>query len=97
MTDEPCFILVCLHHSCRDRKSLAVLHAFQDAYLPERTIAIAAECQGQCSLGPTVRVTPEEIWYCQVSPEDVPKIAKNHLWQGKPVVHKLHPRFHPPS
>jgi len=96
MSDEPLFVLVCQHTSCRDRASAEVLMAFQSSDLPEGTTAIAAECQGQCSIGPTVRIVPADIWYCQIAPDDVPQIVRQHLREGQPLARKLHPRFHPP-
>jgi (2Fe-2S) ferredoxin len=57
----------------------------------------ASGCLGQCNIGPTVRVIPDEIWYYRVTPEDVPLIVEQHLKQGEPVQEKLNPRFHPRS
>jgi (2Fe-2S) ferredoxin len=54
----------------------------------------ACDCQGQCSSGPTVRVLPEETWYCRVRASDVPNIVERHLCGGEPVVEKLNPRIH---
>ncbi|HBE30309.1 MAG TPA: 2Fe-2S ferredoxin, partial [Cyanobacteria bacterium UBA11368] len=39
--------------------------------------------------GPTVRIIPEETWYWQVKPNDVPAIIEQHLRGGKPVEAKL--------
>jgi len=72
-----------------------VLAAFTAADLPEDVRAIGADCQGQCNMGPTVRIVPEETWYCQVEPEDVAEIVEQHLQNGQPVERKLHPRIHP--
>jgi (2Fe-2S) ferredoxin len=87
-------VMVCQNSSCQDRGSRAVLEAFQAAELPEDVEAIACDCQGQCNLGPTVRVVPEETWYCRLSPKDVPRIVEQHLKNGQPVEEKLHPRIH---
>lgn len=38
---------------------------------------------------------PDQTWYCQVQPEDVPKIVTQHLRNDTPVKSLLHPRFHP--
>jgi (2Fe-2S) ferredoxin len=40
---------------------------------------------GFCSIGPTVLVYPEGIWYAQVQPEDVREIIEKHLEKGKVV------------
>ena len=55
---------------------------------------VSSECQGQCNMGATVRVLPDEIWYCRVKPEHVEAIVDQHLKQGEPVQVLLHPRFH---
>jgi NADP-reducing hydrogenase subunit HndC len=43
---------------------------------------------GFCSIGPTVLVYPEGIWYAQVRPEDVREIIEQHLENGQ-VVERL--------
>lgn len=87
-------VMVCQNSSCQERGSQAVLEAFQAADLPEDVEAIACGCQGQCNMGPTVRVVPEETWYCRIQPSDVPAIVEQHLKKGQPVEAKLHPRIH---
>jgi (2Fe-2S) ferredoxin len=89
-------VLVCQYQSCLKQGSAEVLAAFLANAIPEVTIA-ASECQGQCNLGTTVRVLPDEIWYCRVTPNDVSAIAHHHLQQGQPVHRLFHPRFHPPA
>jgi len=36
-------------------------------------------CHGFCQVGPTVIVEPEDVFYCQVSVDDVPEIVQTHL------------------
>ena len=72
---------------------MATLAAFQQADLPN-TVVEACGCQGQCSTGPTVRITPDETWYFRVRPEEVPEIVERHLKGGEPVAEKLNPRIH---
>ncbi len=86
-------VLVCQHTSCKAAGSTEVLAAFEAAELDGFKVK-AAQCQGQCSCGPTVRIIPEETWYCLVKPSDVPVIVEQHLKGGKPVEAKLHPRLH---
>ncbi len=45
-------------------------------------------------MGATVRMLPDEVWYCRVKPEQVATIVEQHLNQGEPVTALLHPRFH---
>lgn len=90
-SETPC-VLVCQHTSCLEAGSAAVLAAFEAS-----EVAVTVKgcgCQGQCSAGPTVRIIPEETWYCRVQPDDVPTIVEQHLIGGVPVEEKLHPRIH---
>lgn len=86
-------ILVCQHQSCLRNGSAAVLAAFEAQQFPGFAVR-GSGCQGQCNMGPTVRVTPAEIWYCRVKPSDVPAIVEQHLKGGKPVEALLNPRIH---
>ena len=86
-------VLVCQYKSCLTNGSEAVLAAFEAADLNDFTV-MGTGCQGQCSSGPTVRIVPEETWYCRVKPSDVPVIVGQHLKGGKRVEAKLHPRIH---
>jgi (2Fe-2S) ferredoxin len=87
-------IMICQHTACLKNGSAQVLKTFQESDLPEDVIVKAVECQGQCSSGPTVRIVPEETWYCRVKPSDVSLIVEQHLKGGKIVAEKLHPRIH---
>jgi (2Fe-2S) ferredoxin len=86
-------ILVCQHQSCLRNGSAAVLAAFE-AHPVSGVKVEASGCLGQCNTGPTVRVTPDEIWYCRVKPIDVPLIVEQHLLGGKPVKALFNPRIH---
>ncbi|HIK29611.1 MAG: (2Fe-2S) ferredoxin domain-containing protein [Oscillatoriaceae bacterium SKW80] len=87
-------VIVCQHSSCLRNGSAEVLQAFRDYPVPN-VIIEGSGCMGQCSSGPTVRVIPDEIWYCRIKPHDVSLIVKQHLIGGQPVEAKLHPRIHP--
>ncbi|WP_224412382.1 (2Fe-2S) ferredoxin domain-containing protein [Oscillatoria salina] len=97
--DEDCqerkrCVLVCQNTSCRAAGSPDVLAAFEAADLPEDVIVKPVGCQGQCSIATTVRILPEETWYCRVKSSDVKKIVEQHLHEGKIVEEKLNPRIH---
>lgn len=87
-------VTVCQHTSCQRNGSAEVLQAFRAHRHPGFTVSPSG-CLGQCSSGPTVRVSPDEIWYCRIKPSDVPVIVQQHLIGGEPVDAKLHPRIHP--
>lgn len=89
-----CCVLVCQHSSCLRQGSARVLKALQAMTLPEGVQVIPADCQGQCSTGPTVRVLPDEVWYCRVKVTDLPRIVQEHLYEGNPVREIMNPRIH---
>jgi (2Fe-2S) ferredoxin len=87
-------VQICQNRSCLRNRSDEVLEAFRQ-HQSEHILVTASECLGQCSAGPTVRVLPDDTWYCQLSPVDVPRIVEQHLGRGQPVKERLHSRFHP--
>ena len=91
---EKTYIKICHHTSCMKAGAKKVFEAFEKENLPEDIELEKSECQGQCSTSPTVRITPEEIWYYRVKPSDVPIIVQQHLKDGKVVQDKLNPRIH---
>src|SRR5512146_422413 len=42
-------------------------------------------CNGFCAKGPVIVVYPEDIFYQQVKPEDVPYLVEEHFIKGRPV------------
>jgi (2Fe-2S) ferredoxin len=87
-------VSICQYQSCQRNGSAEVLAMFQQLRLPEFSVS-GCGCLGQCSSGPTVKVNPDNVWYCRVKPTDVPEIIAQHLKEGKPVDRLLHPRIHP--
>ncbi|WP_373534288.1 ferredoxin [Microcoleus sp.] len=90
--EERC-VLICQYQSCLKSGSAEVLAAFEAQPVAGVTVK-ACSCQGQCNTGPTVRVTPDETWYCRVKPSDVQSIVEEHLKEGKPVEALFNPRIH---
>ncbi len=68
-------ILICQNRTCRKQGSPQVLKAFQAVANPE-TIIQGTGCLGSCGNGPMVVILPDEIWYTQVSPEDVDNLIQ---------------------
>lgn len=44
-----------------------------------------AGCLDQCARGVTVVVYPEQVWYGNVTVDDVPELVDRHLVNGDPV------------
>ena len=93
-------VFVCTGKSCSARDSAAVREAFEHG-LKERGILFGKEAKGKnpkgsiivtecasvgfCSIGPTVLVYPDGVWYAQVRPSDAAAIIEEHLLNGRPV------------
>jgi len=45
-------------------------------------------------MGPMVLVTPEQVWYSHVHPDEVLAVVERHLLGGRPVAAMLYPKFH---
>ena len=96
-------VFVCTGKSCSARESADVRDAFENE-LKGRGILFGKEAKGKnpkgsiivtecasvgfCSIGPTVLIYPDGIWYAQVQPSDVPQIIEDHLLNGR-VVERL--------
>jgi (2Fe-2S) ferredoxin len=90
--NKPQKILVCIGRGCRKYDAELVLANFKQNFGSEIEI-IPVACLGQCGNGPMVLIQPEEIWYWQVAPSEVPLIVQAIVNQ-QPVQEMLYPKFH---
>ena len=74
---------------CQTKGSIEVLQALGEAVqtsdLAADTAVSGTTCLGPCTLGPSLVVYPEGVWYQGVKVEDVPEIVEEHLTKGNPV------------
>lgn len=74
---------------CQTKGSVEVLQALGEAVQTSELAADTAvggtTCLGPCTLGPSLVVYPEGVWYQGVKAEDVPEIVEEHLNKGQPV------------
>ncbi len=74
---------------CQSKGSIDLIQALGEAVsmsdLAADTAVAGATCLGPCTLGPTVVVYPEGVWYQGVKLDDVPEIIEEHLNNGRPV------------
>ena len=96
-------VFVCTGKSCSARDSAEVRDAFENE-LKQRGVLFGKEAKGKnpkgsiivtecasvgfCSIGPTVLIYPDGVWYAQVQPQDVSQIIEEHLLNGR-VVERL--------
>lgn len=94
MTIQPRQVLVCQYQNCMARGATELLEQWQARSLPDNVELVASGCLGQCNLGPSVQVLPDQVWYCEVKPRHIDLIIEQHLQQNQPVQALLNPRFH---
>lgn len=87
-------ILCCRGTSCTAGGSNEILEAFEREIkkhgLEEEVSVSFSGCHGLCSIGPVVVIYPEEIFYSQVEPKDVPEIVEKTLLRGALVERLLY-------
>jgi (2Fe-2S) ferredoxin/predicted O-methyltransferase YrrM len=75
--------------SCSARGADLVLETFRREIARQGMIdevqVTACGSLGLCEHGPNMVVYPEGIWYCGITPDDVPEIVRSHFKEGIPV------------
>lgn len=103
-------VLVCRGTGCTAAGADLVEEAFRDLIAKKgleskaRVVAVTKiGCRGFCEKGPNVTITPGDILYTLVKPEDVDEIIETHLIRGEivdrlvyvdPISHKASPANH---
>jgi NADH-quinone oxidoreductase subunit F len=89
--DRPC-IAICAGTGCLGLGNDRVIIAFEEEIKKqslETSVDIRATgCHGFCEKGPNVVIYPQEIYYTQVTPKDVPEIVSRTVL-GKEVIERL--------
>lgn len=74
---------------CTDKGSRDLLMAMNEALdeknLLGRVTLTSTGCLGPCALGPVVVVQPDNVWYKEVTKEDIRKIIDEHIIGGRAV------------
>ena len=53
--------------------------------LKDEIRVVQTGCNGFCEKGPLVLVTPDQIFYCSLKPENIPLLVEEHFLKGRPV------------
>jgi NADH:ubiquinone oxidoreductase subunit F (NADH-binding)/(2Fe-2S) ferredoxin/NAD-dependent dihydropyrimidine dehydrogenase PreA subunit len=82
-------IMICAGTGCVANGSLKVKDALETELikrnLENEVKIVLTGCNGFCAKGPVMVVYPEDIFYQQVKPEDVPYLVDEHFVKGRPV------------
>lgn len=82
-------VLVCGGTGCKSAKSDEIRAQFKSHLnsigMGEEVNVSVAGCFGFCEKGPIVKVSPDNIFYVHVAPEDAKEIVENHLVNNKVV------------
>ena len=90
--DKKLEILVCAGTGCASSKSLAIADLFE-AELKSRNLdinVVRTGCFGFCEKGPIIKVMPDDIFYTQLTVEDVVPIIEGHLIEGAIYTKRLY-------
>lgn len=85
-------LVICGGTGCQASRSLDVIEAARNELAKqglEKTVHVRPTgCHGFCEQGPIVIVEPNNIFYCRVSPEDIPEIIEKTADAGE-VIERL--------
>ncbi len=89
-------VRVCVGPGCLALGAEKVAHAFKSAVRNKKIKAKVQPliketgCHGFCSQGTLVTLSPANLFYVRVKPDDVPEIVESSLVKGKPVERLLY-------
>ncbi len=82
-------LFICNGSSCTQNgaseTTLSIRDEIQKLGLHDRTHTSRTLCNGRCDDGPIVIVTPDNIWYKQISAKVGRKLVYDHLKNEKPM------------
>jgi NADH-quinone oxidoreductase subunit F len=81
--------MLCGGTACRASDSSRVLQTLirelAEKNLKHQVEVIETGCNGFCAMGPVMTVLPDNIFYQQLTVEDIPELVDSHFKKGKPV------------
>lgn len=90
--EEKIDILVCGGTGCKASRSDEIVKNFKtylsEAGLADKVTVSITGCFGFCEKGPILKISPDNVFYVHVSPEDVKEIVEEHLVGGN-VIERL--------
>ncbi len=87
-------ILICAGTGCISSGTLDVRDALQRELekhnLTDKVRIILSGCHGFCEKGPLFIVYPEDVFYVEVTPDDMPELVEEHLIKGNTIERLLY-------
>ncbi len=81
-------VMLCAGTGCVAGGTAAVKEALQQELkskgLAEEIRLVLTGCNGYCAEGPVMAVYPDEVFYQQVTAEDIPMLVEEHFLKGRP-------------
>lgn len=85
-------ILICAGTGCRSSQSDLIKNKLEEEIcklnIQDKVSVSITGCFGFCEKGPIVKITPDDVFYVHVSPDDAEEIIKDHIINKK-VIERL--------
>ena len=98
MTKYKMHLLVCGGTGCRASASDSIVENLKQELetkgLQDEVQVVMTGCFGFCEKGPIIKVQPDNTFYVEVKPEDIPEIIEEHIIKGRKVERLL---YHDPK
>jgi len=82
-------VLICAGGACLSSGGTSVERVLRQgvakAGLDDRVRIVPTGCMGACSLGPLVRILPDDVLYVHLTPADAEEVVQEHLLKGRRV------------
>lgn len=82
-----CYGASCISSNCKSIHT-ELINRLEEYNLGDKVKIKLTGCIGTCAVGPTLTVEPEGVFYCNLQPENIERIIREHL-VGKKVVEDL--------
>ncbi len=94
LEQKNCIITVCGGTGCQGSEAKRVIKAFKDELdkkdLKDRAELKVTGCHGFCEQGPLAVLRPQDIFYVNLTAEDVPEIIDKTVVNGEPIKRLLY-------
>ncbi|AWI05666.1 NADH-quinone oxidoreductase subunit NuoF [Clostridium drakei] len=88
------YVTVCGGTGCKSAEGDVIVSSLKEevekAGLSEEVTVEIAGCFGFCEKGPIVKISPDNVFYVHVTPEDASDIVNEHLLKGKVLENLLY-------